>query len=109
MTEQQKENVRKWVAALRSGKYEQGQKRLRSMSNKFCCLGVACDLYDPEKWVPIEDLDSVRHLGHGARPDFDVLDYFGLDEDTIIPLMQMNDAEGATFNQIADYIEAKLL
>jgi hypothetical protein len=40
---------RKWVEALRSGKYEQASGKLR-VGNKFCCLGVLCDLVDPEKW-----------------------------------------------------------
>ena len=33
-----------WVAALRSGDYEQGIGQLRN-ENKFCCLGVLCDLH----------------------------------------------------------------
>ena len=36
-------NAKKWVKALRSGKYKQGIGQLRS-GEKFCCLGVACDL-----------------------------------------------------------------
>jgi hypothetical protein len=34
----------RWVAALRSGEYKQGKGALR-LNNKFCCLGVLCDLY----------------------------------------------------------------
>lgn len=33
-----------WVEALRSGEYEQTNGALR-YEDKFCCLGVACDLY----------------------------------------------------------------
>jgi hypothetical protein len=36
-----------WVNALRSGKYEQGSERLRSVSG-YCCLGVLCDIYAKE-------------------------------------------------------------
>lgn len=36
-----------WISALRSGEYEQGQKMLRN-GDKFCCLGVLCDLYQKE-------------------------------------------------------------
>lgn len=36
-----KTEKKKWVAALRSGKYKQGQKALLK-DDKFCCLGVAC-------------------------------------------------------------------
>ena len=39
----------KWLAALRSGEYEQGTQTLRSFDNKFCCMGVLCDLYIKEK------------------------------------------------------------
>ena len=41
------ENVSKWVAALRSGEYGQARGRLRE-GNRFCCLGVACDVYMKE-------------------------------------------------------------
>jgi hypothetical protein len=37
-------NQKKWLEALRSGKYEQGTQYLRTIDDKFCCLGVACDL-----------------------------------------------------------------
>lgn len=41
--EQQSANRKTWVNALRSGKYEQGTAYLK-VGNKFCCLGVACEL-----------------------------------------------------------------
>ena len=37
----------KWIDALRSGKYEQGSEKLRSVTG-YCCLGVLCDLYSQE-------------------------------------------------------------
>lgn len=43
-----------WVAALRSGLYEQGQQVLKTQDGKFCCLGVACDL----KKVPVHLKDA---------------------------------------------------
>jgi hypothetical protein len=39
---------KKWIDALRSGKYDQGSEKLRSHQG-FCCLGVLCDLYSHEK------------------------------------------------------------
>jgi hypothetical protein len=33
----------RWVRALKSGEYKQGYGRLR-IGNKYCCLGVLCDL-----------------------------------------------------------------
>lgn len=44
-------NAKKWVRALRSGKYKQGRHQLRS-GDQFCCLGVACDLAVKAKVIP---------------------------------------------------------
>ena len=45
-------NAQKWVDALRSGEYKQTRGALRGDDEgnepKFCCLGVACDLYAKE-------------------------------------------------------------
>lgn len=38
-------NQTKWIKALESGKYKQGHFKLNDGNNKFCCLGVACDLF----------------------------------------------------------------
>lgn len=44
---------KKWVQALKSGKYKQGRGHLKQVDqNKneyYCCLGVLCDLYCKEK------------------------------------------------------------
>lgn len=42
--------AKKWAAALRSGKYQQGVGGLKS-GDAYCCLGVLCDLYAKEKKV----------------------------------------------------------
>jgi hypothetical protein len=44
--------AKKWVKALRSGKFKQGTNFLKtSVKNKVnhCCLGVLCELYDQEQ------------------------------------------------------------
>ena len=42
--------MKKWVKALRSGKYKQGQSYLKATWEKgdtrHCCLGVLCELYN---------------------------------------------------------------
>jgi hypothetical protein len=38
------EVVTDWIIALRSDQYPQGQTQLRSMNDKYCCLGVLCDV-----------------------------------------------------------------
>jgi len=50
----------KWLAALRSGDYKQGEGRLHISKDEhhlFCCLGVLCDIYLKEQnkeWGKIE-------------------------------------------------------
>jgi hypothetical protein len=40
-----KEDIKKkWLAALRSGEYVQGQSLLKTPDGNYCCLGVLCDL-----------------------------------------------------------------
>ena len=118
-------NAQKWVDALRSGKYTQGQNRLRSDDGKFCCLGVACDLYVQEnptlaEWcggtflTPRDDSRSTLAI--------EVADWLGMKRDPRAPNLQNRNAaygsgsaytnlivdndEGSTFAQIADTIEA---
>ena len=47
-----KEVAKKWIKALRSGKYKQGQEYLKYYNQKHqprhCCLGVLCELYNDE-------------------------------------------------------------
>jgi hypothetical protein len=38
----------KWLAALRSGEYEQTVGKLNDNHGGFCCLGVLCDIYTKE-------------------------------------------------------------
>lgn len=41
----QLKNVQNWIKALLSGRYEQGKGVLHSsLDNKYCCLGVVCDV-----------------------------------------------------------------
>lgn len=45
-----KDIAKKWVKALRSGKYKQGYGYLKQLNSKnqprHCCLGVLCELYN---------------------------------------------------------------
>lgn len=41
----------KWLEALRSGKYKQGTGKLASFENRYCCLGVLCEIAREE--IPI--------------------------------------------------------
>ena len=43
-----------WIEALESGRYTSAFQSLR-IENKFCCLGVLCDVYDHDQWTPNHD------------------------------------------------------
>lgn len=101
-------NTKKWVKALRSGKYKQGTGRLRSMSDEYCCLGIACDVSGLDKWK-YKGFYKYKE-GVGALPIAvkkwlglrDRFGSFGKGES----LSAMND-NGFLFEEIADVIEEK--
>jgi hypothetical protein len=104
----------KWVAALRSGEYEQGTKQLKKYE-KFCCLGVLCDIHSKEKGI--EWVDDGIYIDEDEFLSQDVMGWSGIKEInppvlhgkflTIRTLSSLNDS-GYTFLQIADLIEAQL-
>ncbi len=58
----------RWVAALRSGEYEQGTNRLRQ-GDQFCCLGVLCDLAERENVVQAT-ADGNLNFSYGEDTDY---------------------------------------
>lgn len=98
-----------WCAALRSGKYKQGEGLLRSANDEYCCLGVLCDV-DGAEW----DLSGLGFYRadptHGATAL--LTQHFRsrahLSRDTEAALTNLNDEEGKTFSEIADWIEANI-
>lgn len=99
-----KEFAEKWVAALRSGEYKQGSFGLYRPSNcSYCCLGVACVLagQSPEniirQWIdkPISGIPD-ELIGNGGNNDL------------VHDLSEMNDHDGKTFPEIADWIESNV-
>jgi hypothetical protein len=54
MTTPNKVNLMKWIAALRSGEFTQSRMALREQVRRgtddmrYCCLGVACEIYRRE-------------------------------------------------------------
>ena len=108
----------KWVDALRSGDYKQGQDHLRTNSG-FCCLGVLCDLYAKENQLEWEHSsykdvymfqDTVAFLPLSVIEWSDIADSNPLvnyEPGEICTLADLND-KGSTFIEIADLIEEHL-
>ena len=113
------DNARRWVAALRSGRYLQARGRLQR-GDAHCCLGVAADLYiratgrgewiaGADGWVFASDAGARREpkelpvpvrrwLGMPPR-------VLGYEDIPVVELMVANDA-GMDFASVAGMIEA---
>lgn len=107
MTEEQKQHRREWVKALRSGRYSQWYGDLKKPGEeRFCVLGVACDVYDPTGW------DHGFRRGYllegkltiAVLPD-PLMDYYGVDEDEQRALLKLNDGNRQDFSTLARSIE----
>ena len=99
---------RKWVKALRSGKYKQTKECLRD-NDGYCCLGVLTQLYANEKHIAFEKVKkgySEENLCPAVR------EYAGLKKaDPCVKKVHLstwNDNKGADFKKIADLIERNL-
>lgn len=98
----------KWLKALRSGKYSQTNGHLRD-GNGHCCLGVAHDLLVNGKAATWDDPTwSGKEAHRGDLLGKQQLAILGFTDDTQKTLATLNDDDGATFNEIADWIEANI-
>lgn len=112
-----------WTKALRSGRYLQGTDALRRVGmythdERFCCLGVLCDILSPAgwdescirtdddgnypaRWFSYKGASSAENLPPPLRAELDIAG------EAQSFLIAMND-DGDNFKQIADWIEANL-
>jgi hypothetical protein len=108
-----------WTNALRSGDYAQGQEYL-NCNNRFCCLGVLCDLYVKhvgynELPVTVFSNNITEYDGAEAVLPFVVQDWAGMktcigslpDPDENTSLAELNDG-GSSFEELAKVIESSL-
>lgn len=116
LTPEQIENRTKWVAALRSNQYIQGYGILRTFDEKFCCLGVCADTVKLKNWKWVDSLDEgitvytlqSEYFGkyiNSLSQEF--LDSVGLSFSEEEILIGLNDADRASFAEIADLIESQ--
>ena len=113
----------KWLAALRSGKYKQGTGNLKTKTNRFCCLGVLCDVYRKEtkygKWMKdnfgnfhfINTKKSKKDFKDAGVLPLNVMEWADLP--SVNPLIDVGSSLAgindscASFEKIADIIEKK--
>ncbi|BDA70210.1 hypothetical protein CAL7716_043760 [Calothrix sp. PCC 7716] len=112
MNEQQKELVKKWVDALRSGKYKQDTCQLKT-DNGYCCMGVAVEVHPEWKFSTVKRRyinDEEKLIGvENEYPSTEMLQDFGVPIKLARRLIQMNDIDDLPFKLIADYVEKELL
>ena len=115
-----------WLAALRSGEYEQG-KMVLSNSGQYCCLGVLCELAFLAGGIVTKDSTGadVRYGTETGLLPFEVQKWAGLKESNpsvsingeLYAIAGVNDGtelsdgswlEARTFSKIADLIDAQL-
>ena len=111
LTEPQK----KWLAALRSGEFQQCQGQL-SKDGGYCCLGVACEIFREELSLEKHELTSRNGYSYNESYQYlpeKVREYLALN--TIQGFFRKKDGKceylsnlndnGKTFKEIADIIE----
>lgn len=120
-----------WISALRSGDYKQGRGVLKNTVNgvdKYCCLGVLCELAVKAQIVNAEpSLANSKVTLFGSESGypsevllpFEVSSWAGLDSTSgrMYPpepyglagssLTTLNDEARLTFEEIADVIERR--
>jgi hypothetical protein len=117
---------KRWVAALRSGKYQQGKASLHTFSHgvdRFCCLGVLCEILVEDGATARSGVVRYQDRPTGRKQDVDseyypprsVQELAGIAESPQVviegrlePLSGLNDNGAYTFAQIADLIEEQL-
>lgn len=100
----------KWIAALRSGEYEQGKSSLED-EGKFCCLGVLCNILE----VPTRYFEEDEEYPLEWIPKNDKIPAFLIDQTEVAELLaNKNDGnkskgiEPLSFDKIADFIDKNL-
>ena len=139
-TESQLQARKLWAATLRSGKYAKGEGAMKTSLtekpdlpryDKFCCLGIACELHrleskNQDNWSEVaaysEGSAINRYQGQHAVLPVSVQDWLGIDcqgslpnpirkncDHTYSALIFMNDLPHTTFDEIANVIEDQFI
>jgi len=112
-----------WIEALLSKKYRQHRGHLRKMprgvktthggdrthkAGAFCALGVLCDVMFPDQWTIPKNGGVCSMMRYLIYPPKVVLRVSGLDGPSMRAVHDMNDYDGATFDEIAEWIRGNL-
>lgn len=105
-----------WIKALKSDNYKQGHMGLRNYKNEYCCLGVLCDIYD-KNFKRDSELGWDKSGKKNGQYRYDneplhlptvVREDVGLSVAETDKLMDLNDADLKTFEEIAKWIKINI-
>lgn len=103
---------KKWLAALRSGEYVQGIRKLCQIGEEydhFCCLGVLCDILVRDGLIdPPKDGNLLKYDNEYFELSSTIRSLVDMNTETHNILVHMNDDDGCSFSKIADWIEKNL-
>lgn len=107
----------KWVEALRSGQFKQGEGYLKTRDGCNCCLGVLAEITGIQSKPSECEIDDGSYSYSFPNPSFPdgynyeihetPIGYCGIAKQPRNELMNMND-DGMPFPEIADWIERNL-
>jgi hypothetical protein len=105
------ETKERWVTALRSGQYKQGQRSLRK-GDEYCCLGVFCDLFGGGYWEKNTYSGEYAYCTSDEKKSFvvpsgELRRQYQVGDEEVNTLISMND-NFESFEIIASYIETYL-
>ena len=110
------DNARKWLAAARSGKYEQTFGQLKDSDGHMCFLGLGCEVHAIENGIDWEHDDGgYAYLGCDQSLPAEVQAWLGVQDHLgglvmdgkETSLSNLNDFVCLTLLEIADIVESE--
>lgn len=110
-----KERMRRYVDALRSGDYRQIRHVFRKSHGGCCAIGVGLNLMVEEGLGVWKESITPGNLYYQVQEESEAVTIHGqvqewLElEESLVPIIVMNDEKEMSFEEIAEYLEIKYL
>lgn len=114
-----KADCKRWIKALRSGKYKQGKGVLCSERGNYCCLGVYADVNIEGDWelgdrawhlnmgVPGSKSEEIIPYSSTSSDEFEGIHFGAKSGQRMFAIL--NDKEWWSFDEIATWVEKNVL
>ena len=101
---------KRWIEALRSGDYKQGRGQLKDSKDRFCVLGVLCDLHSKDvriQWYRNTFEGRKLNIPRVTRQWAGIKSLYVDIKGVKVHLTELNDG-GMDFKMLANLIESNL-